>query len=322
MSAKKKHYEIADKAWQCVVGCSPCMSCAPRCWARKTVARIVECQKSSNPERAEFFQIALTPEKREWSGVVQLDEDHIGDPIHWPKPAVVATGFHGDWGWLEALHIHRMLGTMVLCPHHEFMPLSKEPDRLVKVLSAQFVAGDVQMHANDLRNIHRVPQASAIYGRIDLEPEDAVDFQDTDQWPPKHVSIGCSVMNQSEAYKMLPHMKRISELGWRTHVWYEPALGPVDWSGWQFIELLIMGGESDCGGFETRPCDIQWFRDSIRWCRANAVRSFVKQLGSKPIQPRQNPDATFFCQSLRDRKGGNPKEWPEDLRIREMPGME
>jgi protein gp37 len=79
----EKIYGVADKAWQCVVGCDPHMPCAPRCWARKTVARIVECQKPQNPDRAEFFQIALTPDGKEWSGKTYLDEAHLLDPLKW-----------------------------------------------------------------------------------------------------------------------------------------------------------------------------------------------------------------------------------------------
>lgn len=285
MSAKKKHYEIADKAWQCVVGCSPYMSCAPRCWARKTVARIVECQKSSNPERAEFFQTALTPDGKQWSGEVQLDLAHLNDPLKWRKPAVIATGFHGDWGWLRTSDKDAILSVMARCSRHQFMPLTKEPDLVADYLTAKCGHFTHEYQAVPARSVSML-------------------------LPFANVSIGCSVMNQVEAYKMLPHMKRISELGWRTHVWYEPALGPVDWKGWEFIELLIMGGESDCGGFKTRACDINWFRDAIVWCRDNGVAPFVKQLGSRPI------GQGMF---IEDRKGSEPSGWPSDLRIREMP---
>jgi hypothetical protein len=40
---------------------------------------------------------------------------------------------------------------------------------------------------------------------------------------------------------------------------------------------------------------------------------FVKQLGARPRY------GTAKALSLRDRKGGDPSEWPEDLRVREFP---
>lgn len=59
-----------SRAWQPIVGCDPHMSCAPRCWARKTVARVVECQRMQHP-RSEFFQQALTPDGKQWSGKIR-----------------------------------------------------------------------------------------------------------------------------------------------------------------------------------------------------------------------------------------------------------
>src|ERR1017187_4567296 len=126
--SKEKIYGIADKAWQVVVGCDPHMSCAPRCWARKTVARIVACQTPKFPERAKFFQVALTPDGKRWSGETYLDVAHLADPLKWNKPALIATGFHGDWGRLsddDKLAMFRIIGE---CPYHTFMPLSKQPD--------------------------------------------------------------------------------------------------------------------------------------------------------------------------------------------------
>jgi hypothetical protein len=70
--SKREQYAVADKAWQFVVGCSPNMSCAPRCWARRTVARVVECQRDQNPYRAKFFQNALRSDLQRWSGRVFL----------------------------------------------------------------------------------------------------------------------------------------------------------------------------------------------------------------------------------------------------------
>jgi hypothetical protein len=44
----------------------------------------------------------------------------------------------------------------------------------------------------------------------------------------------------------------------------------------------------------------------------------VKQLGAYPV----DRDSPGFCHEpviLKDRKGGDLSEWPEDLRVREMP---
>ena len=43
---------------------------------------------------------------------------------------------------------------------------------------------------------------------------------------------------------------------------------------------------------------------------------FFKQLGARPTA---NDPAKFGNWMLRDHKGGDPAEWPEDLRVREYP---
>ena len=129
MGAKtEKLYGLADKAWQPIVGCREDLECAKRCWARRTVARIVECQRKDHPERAAFFQQVLTPNGQHWNGKVFLDKAHLTDPLRWRKPALIATGFHGDWALLPEADKDRMVAVMALCEQHRFMVLTKRPE--------------------------------------------------------------------------------------------------------------------------------------------------------------------------------------------------
>jgi hypothetical protein len=52
-------------------------------------------------------------------------------------------------------------------------------------------------------------------------------------------------------------------------------------------------------------------------CQAAGVPVFVKQLGARPFGLSHRPDHGSLV--LRDRKGGDPSEWPENLRIRQFP---
>jgi protein gp37 len=81
----------------------------------------------------------------------------------------------------------------------------------------------------------------------------------------------------------------------------------------------VIGGESGPGA---RPCDLAWIRSLVDQCRVVQVPAFVKQLGTRPFDGyfqfstgQQIPDRL----RLRDRKGGEMGEWPEDLRVREFP---
>jgi len=49
---------------------------------------------------------------------------------------------------------------------------------------------------------------------------------------------------------------------------------------------------------------------------------FVKQMGSKPTtdhRTRPKDEGAHWTTLLKDKKGGNPDEWPADLRVREFP---
>lgn len=97
------------------------------------------------------------------------------------------------------------------------------------------------------------------------------------------------------------------------------------------LDWIIVGGES---GPSARPCDIAWIRSIVEQCKAARVPCFVKQIGALPVIdkadiyeaanagvriPRGQKVAAF---NLKDRKGGDPNEWPEDLRVREFPESE
>ncbi|MGH9603675.1 MAG: DUF5131 family protein, partial [Terriglobales bacterium] len=129
-------------------------------------------------------------------------------------------------------------------------------------------------------------------------------------WP-ENVWAMTSVENQEYAGRRIPELLRVP-----AHVRglsVEPLLGPINlrfrssrYAGNpKAISWVIIGGES---GPRAQPCHLDWIRDLIRQCQEARVACFVKQLGSN-IQGLH----------LRDRKGGDPAEWPEDLRVREFP---
>lgn len=87
----------------------------------------------------------------------------------------------------------------------------------------------------------------------------------------------------------------------------EPLLedpGTLDLAG---IDWVIVGGESGGGA---RPFNPSWAKDIVAQCRSAGVACFVKQLGANVLD---------FSGRLKDRKGGDWSEWPEDLRVREFP---
>jgi protein gp37 len=93
-------------------------------------------------------------------------------------------------------------------------------------------------------------------------------------------------------------------------------LGPIELDSvhlqGRWLENLhwVIVGES---GRNARPCEVAWIRDLVQQCKDAGVACFVKQLGASYFDP---PGTRRFSG---DKKGGDPSEWPEDLRVREFP---
>ena len=100
--------------------------------------------------------------------------------------------------------------------------------------------------------------------------------------------------------------------GHHDHSFWTPGRKPeVDW--------VIVGGES---GPKARPCNIEWIRSIVGQCKAASVPCFVKQLGSNPQFEAEGTrgEGPMNCIAhFKHKKGGDPSEWPEDLRVREFP---
>lgn len=114
----------------------------------------------------------------------------------------------------------------------------------------------------------------------------------------------------------------------------EPLLGPIWFPTLRGIHWVILGGESGPED-KVRPCSVEWIRMILVQCLSRQVAAFVKQLGSwVETVHEMDPDLGFpgypsYDHSnihrgltrviLSDPKGGDPDEWPEDLRVREFP---
>lgn len=151
-----------------------------------------------------------------------------------------------------------------------------------------------------------------------------------------------SISDQPTADAMVPELLKCRDLVPVLGVSAEPLLGPIDLAaigrnatGWPAINALtgerraeqgpttrvhdgpkidwiIIGGES---GHNARPCRATWVRDIVRQCQDAAVPVFVKQLGA-------NAEEGYGVNRklrLTDGKGGDPLEWPEDIRVRQFP---
>lgn len=132
-------------------------------------------------------------------------------------------------------------------------------------------------------------------------------------WPLPNLHLGVSVEDQATANTRIPILLQIPAAV--RFVSAEPLLSHVDLGlAITGLDWVIVGGESGRGA---RPCDLAWIRSIRDQCRAAGVPAFLKQLGSAPFDVAEAD--RLLDLGVRDPKGGDPAEWPADLRVREFP---
>lgn len=132
-------------------------------------------------------------------------------------------------------------------------------------------------------------------------------------WP-ENVWFGASAANQAEYETACRHLNRAhAPLRFLS---LEPLIGPIEIDILaRMIDWIIVGGESGQGA---RPCCTAWIDSIVRACSAVDIPCFVKQLGGNPCHLGM---LKFHYFKLNDSKGGDMAEWPEDLRVRQMPAL-
>lgn len=214
---------------------------------------------------------------------LRLVPEKLNAPLGWKKPKRIFVNSMSDL-FHEGVpfeYISKVLDTMVKTPHHTFQVLTKRPERMLAYLR-WFNEGTTP-----------------------------------------NVWWGTSVEDRKHG---LPRIELLKRSGIRnTFLSCEPLLEDLD-ADFTGIGWVIVGGESGPGA---RPCNIEWIRRIVRKTKGLGIPCFVKQLGSKPTfyddgDGAGGPIYEFRVgppdyNSVHNRKGGDPSEWPDDLRVREFP---
>lgn len=143
-----------------------------------------------------------------------------------------------------------------------------------------------------------------------------------------NVWLGASVEDQENADYRVPELLNIDAAG--HFLSCEPLLDRVDLRHVNYgnveidtlnggrINWVIVGGES---GHIARGFDFAWAASLRDQCAAAGVPFFLKQVGRHPRSSRLEDALShpYPAKSITDPKGGNPDEWPPDLRIRQIP---
>jgi protein gp37 len=281
-----------------------------------------------------------------WTGEVRFVEEALTLPLRWRQPCRIFVNSMSDLfhekvpdEWID-----RIFAVMALAPH-TFQVLTKRPERMRAYMLAPDRKRLIAETVMDLSEL-RARQAGTYKARIKHD-----DFRAAFKGPGPvpNVWLGVSVEDQGTARERWACLRDTpAALRW---ISYEPALAGVDFIGagilpnalerfvdrgtGPYADWLVGGGESGPGA---RPFDLAWARSVVAQGQAAGVPVFVKQLGAHPHN--EAPSGRMFCWAarglwqksggcgaeswsrslvLRDRKGGDWSEWPEDLRVREFP---
>ena len=331
---RESSIEWTDATWNPSRGCSRVSKGCEHCYAESVARRF------SGPGQPYEGLVRLDRDgkaRAQWNGVVRMVPEHLADPLRWTRPRRVFVNSMSDI-FHEALadeDIDTIFAVMLLAPQHAFQVLTKRPERMREYLSSPSLYERILRAAEPLR--------------ADRPELMSVAISDQTRLPAPWIWLGVSVEDQATADERIPHLLACPAAV--RFVSYEPALGPVDFhrpyriameeaagygldptlfraasGGGLGVQWIIVGGESGPGA---RPFDLAWARSAVTQCREAGVACFVKQLGAQPIAvPMEGPyprttagGDTWPAQPirLRDRKGGDMREWPEDLWVRDVP---
>jgi protein gp37 len=267
-----------------------------------------------------------------WTGNVRLVPEALDEPLRWKKPARVFVNSMSDL-FHESVaddFLDRVFAVMALTPQHTYQVLTKRPARMLQyVESMRAVLGRQHELREQIEILQKRFSLQCIQAALAQQSVSGVSGALANVW------LGVSVENQATADERIPLLlqtpaavrflsvepllERIDLKQWIDHCSYYCDHGEQYPEGHRplrsLIDWVIIGGESGRGA---RPCNIEWIRSIVEQCKSVGLPCFVKQLGANPYFAAVGYDLPL-ARNRRDRKGGDPAEWPEDLRIREYP---
>jgi protein gp37 len=292
--------EWTESTWNPVTGCDKVSPGCKHCYAERMAERL---QAMGQANYKDGFKLTLQP------NMLEL-------PLRWKKPRKIFVNsmsdlFHED---VPFEYIAAVFGVMAATARHTYTVCTKRARRMrewFEWLESECTKGRISSHG---------PIGVTASLAADVVGEEIlIGLLARTSWPLPNVWLLVSTENQQTFDERVPELLQCSAAV--RGVSAEPLLGPIDitqlHSVWdkhgepsgprEGSFWVIVGGES---GPKARPCDVGWIRSIVEQCKEAGVACFVKQLGAQPLESPVG---------LRDRKGGDPSEWPEDLRVRWWP---
>lgn len=349
--ADGSNIEWTDATWNPVVGCAKVAQGCKHCYAEAMAKRLARMGQDHYAAvvndtgwngRAVTVPEALSKPLR-WKKPRRIFVNSMSDLYHEDVP----------FEFIAAVY-----GVMAACPQHLFIILTKRPKRMREFFGwvspavpganadtarkcAKYAVGCI----DGIAHLHRFRDASqqvwplpnVIHGYSASTQAD-LDAGIGDLLATPSARRCLSLEPLIGPIKVEPYLGNeviaYGEAGKRGATDFEVKPPRLHW--------ILVGGESGPGA---RRCDIAWIHSIVAQCKAAGVPAFVKQLGAH-VTTNFYDDATqqsweehgrewpmpddwdgihqpctdeMVRLTLTDPKGGDPSEWPADLRVRQFP---
>lgn len=291
--AENSNIEWTGATWNPVVGCEAVSPGCANCYAATMTKRLAAMGQKD--------YTGLTTDKH-FNGVVRCLPHKLDIPLKRRKPTTYFVNsmsdlFHED---VPDEFIDKVFAVMACCPQHTFQVLTKRAERMADYMAIR------SKKAAYWKDAARTVGYSLEFQGISLVP-----------FPLPNVWLGVSVEDQ----KRKPRIDTLQQTPAAVRfLSCEPLLEDLLELDLEGIGWVIAGGESGAG---SRPCDLTWIRNIVAQCKASAVPVFVKQIGSKSeewdTEHRKPGMGPYYGNGVKHKKGGDPAEWPESLRVRQFP---
>ncbi len=290
--------EWCEATWNCLAGCTEISPGCLNCYAAVMAHRLAAMGQAKYQGTTK----KLPNGKVVWTGVVNLDEESLRIPLKRKKPTTYFVNsmsdlFHEN---VPDEFIDKVFAVMNSCTltlpisgksrrWHTFQVLTKRASRMHEYMDSR---------RPDHFRQGKHPWFEA--GRGDDGPLRGMGGEIMNagaclQWPLPNVWLGVSAEDQKRANERIPELLQTSAAV--RFVSYEPAVGPVDFSG--FFQVCCGRGqqvsefEMECcnqpvgidwviGGCESghgrRPSELEWFADARARCAVAGVAYFQKQI--------------------------------------------
>ena len=249
-------------------------------WSDSTVNFWTGCQKVSEGCKYCYMYRGKERNGEDPSIVQRVGNSSFTAPLYWEEPRKIFTCSYSDFFISDGDQWRDEAWAVIReTPQHSWQILTKRPERISECLPA-----------------------------------------DWGQYGYSNTWLGVSIANENEKHR-LGTLQRIKspESRFLTFLSIEPLISPVDFlncdeklrKDFSNINWVIIGGESgnSYGKYRYRECQLEWIEGIVEQCKEFEIPVFVKQLGTHLAKQMV----------LKDWVGGEPMEWPENLKIRQFP---